>query len=604
MATPTKYVQTNTLYLAGSGVIVGATSIVLTTFTDIYGNVLTMTDFGSKGYGTLEPDTTNEEGFTFTGVTANANGTYTLTGVATVLAKSPYTETSGLVRSHFGGTKVVITDNVAFWNTFANKANDEVITGTWTFNVAPSSLSATPASTSVLGNVKLSAAASKSLSTATVTIASPGVVTNNAHGLIAGDSIQFTTTGALPTGLTAGTTYYVIAAGLTANAFELALTVGGTAINTTGSQSGVHTLFRTTPFAVVDNDPRVFPNAYAADAGSTDAYAITLPTAPAAYATGQLYAFKANTINTGAATLNVNALGAITIKKGGTTDLSDGDISAGMYIIVLYDGTNFQLMARSVVAATDVQVFTASGTWTKPTGAQQVEATVIGCGGGGSGGGTTNPGLGGGGGGYSNAKFPASVLGATVAVTTSATGGAGALGTTGAGPVSATNGTDTTFGTFLKAGGGVAGTASAGTGGGGTIAGGTGGASGAVGAATVLAGAGGGGGGPANTAGGAGGAVTAIPRAGGIAGASGAGGPTGGTGGAANSAGANESTGGSGGGGGGGTSANNGVGGTGATGGNYGGGGGGGGVGSGAGSPSGGPGGPGGPGIAVIITYR
>jgi len=122
-----KYVQTNTFYLAGSGVIVGATSIVLTSFTDIYGNVLTMTDFGDTGYITLEPDTTNEEAATFTGVVANANNTYTLTGVKTNLAKSPYTETSGLVRPHSGGTKVVVTDNVAFWNTFGNKFN----TGTW-----------------------------------------------------------------------------------------------------------------------------------------------------------------------------------------------------------------------------------------------------------------------------------------------------------------------------------------------------------------------------------------------------------------------------------------------------------------------------------------
>ena len=259
MATPNQYVQTNTLYLAGSGVIVGATSIALTTLTDIYGNTLTMADFGTKGYGTLEPDTTNEEAFTFTGVVANANGTYTLTGVKTALAKSPYTETSGLVRAHAGGTKVVITDNVAFWNTFANKANDETITGTWTFNSAPSSLSATRATTAALGNVKLTTSPFTSIGVCTITIASPAVISFTAHGLIAGDSVQFTTTGTLPTGFTAGVDYYVIAAGLTANAFELALTVGGAAINTSGSQSGIQTLIRTTPFAVTPEDSKLNP---------------------------------------------------------------------------------------------------------------------------------------------------------------------------------------------------------------------------------------------------------------------------------------------------------------------------------------------------------
>lgn len=156
----TKYVQTNTFYQAGAGSIVGATTVVLTSFQDIYGNVLTMADFGSKGYGTAESDTSNEEAFTFTTVTANANGTYSLGGVKTALAKSPYTETSGLVRQHSGGTKVVITDNVAFWNTFTNKTNDETIDGQWTFTntpIVPGTVS--DASTTVKGVSKLSVAA-------------------------------------------------------------------------------------------------------------------------------------------------------------------------------------------------------------------------------------------------------------------------------------------------------------------------------------------------------------------------------------------------------------------------------------------------------------
>lgn len=155
-----KYVQGQTLYLAGSGVLVGATSIVLTSLTDIYGNAITsITSFGDKGYITLEPDTSNEEAATFTSVTVNANGTVTLGGVSTVLAQDPYTETSGLVRAHSGGTKVVITDNVAFWNTFTNKNNDEIVTGQWTFNntpIVPGTVS--NASTTVKGVGKVSVA--------------------------------------------------------------------------------------------------------------------------------------------------------------------------------------------------------------------------------------------------------------------------------------------------------------------------------------------------------------------------------------------------------------------------------------------------------------
>jgi len=73
----------------------------------------------------------------------------------------------------------------------------------------------------------------------TITIASPGVVTWTAHGLPANTPIQFTTNGALPTGLIAGTVYYVKSPAT--NTFNVSATPGGAAINTTGTQSGVHT---------------------------------------------------------------------------------------------------------------------------------------------------------------------------------------------------------------------------------------------------------------------------------------------------------------------------------------------------------------------------
>ncbi|KKN31284.1 hypothetical protein LCGC14_0825490 [marine sediment metagenome] len=79
-------------------------------------------------------------------------------------------------------------------------------------------------------------------STFTVTIASPGVISLTGHGLSIGDSFYVTTTGALPTNMSADTLYYVITAGYGANTFQFAAMVGGTAINTSGSQSGVHTL--------------------------------------------------------------------------------------------------------------------------------------------------------------------------------------------------------------------------------------------------------------------------------------------------------------------------------------------------------------------------
>jgi hypothetical protein len=83
----------------------------------------------------------------------------------------------------------------------------------------------------------------------TVSIASPGVVTWTAHGLPNGTKVTLATTGALPTGLVAATTYYVVNAAT--NTFNLALTKGGTAIVTSGSQSGVHTA-TTQPTPTID----------------------------------------------------------------------------------------------------------------------------------------------------------------------------------------------------------------------------------------------------------------------------------------------------------------------------------------------------------------
>ncbi len=93
----------------------------------------------------------------------------------------------------------------------------------------------------------------RTIGTVTITIASPGVVTKVAHGLVTGDPVYLTTTGALPTGLTANTQYYAIL--VTADTFRLATSyanaVAGTAINTSGSQSGTHTAYNA-PYGIGD----------------------------------------------------------------------------------------------------------------------------------------------------------------------------------------------------------------------------------------------------------------------------------------------------------------------------------------------------------------
>lgn len=101
-------------------------------------------------------------------------------------------------------------------------------------------------------------AAYSSAGTCTITIASPAVVTLNAHGLSVTDPVVFTTSGTLPTGLTAGTTYYVSSV-VSANTFQVSATANGASINTSGSQSGTQTLnkFNTTFLGVASTQPVV-----------------------------------------------------------------------------------------------------------------------------------------------------------------------------------------------------------------------------------------------------------------------------------------------------------------------------------------------------------
>lgn len=113
------------------------------------------------------------------------------------------------------------------------------------------------ASVTVKGISQLTAAPARTIGIATISIASPAVITRTAHGLVLNNTVRFTTSGALPTGLSVGTIYYVIAAGLTSSTFQLATTQGGTAINTTGSQSGFHSLIDVTPRALGESDARL-----------------------------------------------------------------------------------------------------------------------------------------------------------------------------------------------------------------------------------------------------------------------------------------------------------------------------------------------------------
>ena len=94
----------------------------------------------------------------------------------------------------------------------------------------------------------------------------------------------------------------------------------------------------------------------------TDTLTGSLTPAIAAYATGNLFSFVAANTNTGAATINLNSLGAKSITKQGTTALAAGDLVSGQVHLIEYDGTRFQLINPGTVAVTGIVPPASGGT--------------------------------------------------------------------------------------------------------------------------------------------------------------------------------------------------------------------------------------------------
>lgn len=152
--------------------------------------------------------------------------------------------------------------------------------------------------------------------------------------------------------------------------------------------------------------------------------------------------------------------------------------------VLTSDGTTWKSSAASGSASVDSQVFTSSGTWTKPSGAKVVHVICVGGGGGGGSGskgssGNSGGGGGGGGGAVSIITLRSDDLGATETVTVGSGGSGGAARTTNSivGNAGSAGGTSS-FGAWTKAGGGSGGS------GGGTLSSTAGGRGGSVGAVT------------------------------------------------------------------------------------------------------------------------
>jgi hypothetical protein len=115
--------------------------------------------------------------------------------------------------------------------------------------------------------------------TFTVTVASPAVFTPATYVPANGTAVILSTTGALPTGLTAGVQYYVVSAGV--STFRLANVPNGAPIDTSGTQSGTHSVYVNSGITT-----SVLNQSYAVTVIDANSYTITTPVAASVYDTG------------------------------------------------------------------------------------------------------------------------------------------------------------------------------------------------------------------------------------------------------------------------------------------------------------------------------
>lgn len=120
--------------LAGAGINSTQSTIQLNSFKTPDGRLLTMAMFGTTGYGALEPQTVAKlEDITFSGVTQNANGTATLTGVTRGNDFiTPYASSASLAHTHAGGQSFILTNTAGYYGgQFAMVNNPATISAEW-----------------------------------------------------------------------------------------------------------------------------------------------------------------------------------------------------------------------------------------------------------------------------------------------------------------------------------------------------------------------------------------------------------------------------------------------------------------------------------------
>lgn len=517
-----------TTYNLGTSIGSTDTTIILSSFLEpVTGVPYTMTLLNTDiVFATIAPKTTSSEFISFTGITQNANGTATLTGVIRGLAKKyPLTSDAAYKVPHSGQSQFIISDAPQVFQEYVSNVNDQAVDGVKTFSSSPLvpdpttalqvankeyvdniAIAGSPnASTTVKGIGKVSVAPVSPTSPIFVGDNDPRVPTQGENDALVGNNTD-------------------IAVGST-NKF----------VTQTGLQHGAETY-------TIDTS------------GSSTAYVATYAPAFTSLTDGMVLRVKlVNANTTTSPTFAPNSLTAHTIVKLGGTALAVGDISANMLCTLVYDLSNTRWVLQNPVNATLYQeyIFTSTGTFTVPRGVTSVLVDIVGAGGGGGGSSNVSGAAGGGGGGQGAFNVSSNVtaltaltvtIGAGGTIGSSAGGNGGNGGTTSFNGISKTGGTGGTGSTGSTGqAGGAAGDSTGGTGGtggstsssGSTGGTGTGGGSGGAGGVNSGTNGGGGGGGASGigATGGNGGTGTGGNGTAGVYGSGGGGGSNQGTGG-------------------------------------------------------------------------
>lgn len=165
---------------------------------------------------------------------------YSTTGTNEVTGGSPAYARMGLTWASASGGSKALAATLPAWNVPAS-----ITVGWW------GQWSAVSAGT-FYGMLPLGAGTLRPASVETSTDVSNADIYSNAHGYVLDNRVVFW--GTLPTGLTVGTIYWVIATGLAANSFRVSTTQGGAAVTLSGTQPFAFFVQRAIPQTTVTQD--------------------------------------------------------------------------------------------------------------------------------------------------------------------------------------------------------------------------------------------------------------------------------------------------------------------------------------------------------------